>query len=124
MSKVYEFEGLEPVFKGIGVLVKEANDPKESYKRSIVGAYRYPEETGDGDRLVVVYPEPPANEFPVDIEETTVDPDTGIITFSVFDGNYTIRGLEENDGTWLSEAGTPLPVEELEKIVEQEGQVS
>ena len=124
MSKIYEFEGLEPVFEGVGVLVKEASDPAESYIRSIVGAYRRPDVTGDDDRLVVVYPEPPATEFPVDVEETTVDPDTGIITFSVFDGNYTIRKLEENDGTWLSDTKASMPVEELEKIVEQEGQIS
>lgn len=121
MSEVYEFEGLEPVFKGIGVLEKEANDPRESYKIAIVGAYRYPEATGDDDRLIIVYQEPPAKEFPVDIEETTIDPDTGIISFSVFDGNYTIRKLQEDDGIWISKYKTPLPVDALEAIIKEVG---
>ena len=120
MYKFFSIEEMDVVFQGFGALIKEANNPEESYQRTILGAYRYPGATGTNDNLLVVYPEPPSNDFPVDSEETTTDPTTGIITFSVFDGNYTIRKLEENDGTWVSKYKIPLPVDALESIVETE----
>jgi hypothetical protein len=120
MAEFYDTDEMDVTFKGVGALIKESPDKEESYKRTILGAYRYPGASGSDDNLLVTFTEPPASDFPVDSEETTTDPDTGIITFSVFDGNYTIRKLEENDGTWVSKYKIPLPVDALESIVETE----
>jgi hypothetical protein len=120
MSTFFDIEDMDIAFTGTGALIKKANTPDESYQRTITGAYRYPGATGSDDNLLVTFPEPPAADFPVDSEQTTTDPNTGIITFSVFDGDFTIRKLEENDGTWVSKYKIPLPVDALESIVETE----
>jgi hypothetical protein len=120
MTDSYEIYNMDIVFNGIGAFIKDAEDKTESYKRTILGAYRYKGATGSDDTLLVAFPDPPSPEFPVDSEQTTTDPTTGIITFSVFDGDYTIRKLEENDGTWVSKYKIPLPVDALESIVETE----
>jgi hypothetical protein len=45
--------------------------------------------------------------------ELTNDKNTGIITFSDFNTDYFIRPLRDEDGKWLSDLKTPLPVEAL-----------
>jgi len=121
MSKVYEVHGLTSVFDGIGALVKDAEQEEDSYRMTILGAYRSPNASGDEDVLSVSFTDPPMRQFPVDIEQTTTDPTTGTISFTVFDGNYTIRKLQEEDGVWVSKYKIPLPVEALESIVDTEG---
>jgi hypothetical protein len=121
MSKVYEVHGLISVFDGIGALVKDAEQEEDSYRMTILGAYRSPNASGDDDVLSVSFTDPPMRQFPVDIEQTTTEPTTGTISFTVFDGNYTIRKLQEEDGVWVSKYKIPLPVEALESIVDTEG---
>ena len=120
MSNFFDIEDMDIAFSGTGALIKKANTSDESYQRIITGAYRYPGATGGDDNLLVTFTEPPSADFPVDSEQTTTDPTTGIINFSVFDGDYTIRKLEENDGTWVSKYKIPLPIDALESIVETE----
>ena len=120
MSNVFnDIEGTYTVFDGYGVLIKEADTEEGySYKKPIIGAYRFVDGTGDDDPLCVAFPGFSLPKyFPVDIEQVITDPDTGIITFSVFDGDYTIRKLEENDGTWLSKDKKPQSIDTLSKLI-------
>lgn len=123
MSDIFNgLPGTYAVFSDYGVLVKESLSEGGSYKIPIIGAYRFVDRTGDDDPLCVAFTGiGPTQHFPVDSDQTEVDSDTGIITFSVYDGNYTIRRLVEEDGVWLSPDKTPKPVEELEALITGEG---
>ncbi len=50
-----------------------------------------------------------AREYPVDLDDTNIDKETGDITFSVYDGEYVIRQIAPEDGKWLSRLGIDLP---------------
>jgi hypothetical protein len=123
MSDIFNgLPGTYAVFTNYGVLIKESSDKENSYKIPIIGAYRFLDRTGDDDPLCVAFVGiGPTQQFPVDSDQTEVDPNTGIITFSVYDGNYTIRRLIEEDGVWLSPDKTPKPVKELEAFITGEG---
>ena len=71
--------------------------------------------------MLVVFDNYQGKEFPVDLEQTTVDPDTGIISFSAVGGDYTIRKVVEEDNSWISQDGESRSVEELEAFITGEG---
>jgi hypothetical protein len=123
MSDIFNgLPGTYAVLNDYGVLIKESSNKEDSYKIPIIGAYRFLDRTGNEDPLCVASVGiGPTQEFPVDSDQTEVDPDTGIITFSVYDGNYTIRKLIEEDGVWLSPDKAPKPIEELEALITGEG---
>jgi hypothetical protein len=106
------------VFGKYGVLVKSGED---SFARYVTKAYL----DGDNlDKLTVEGDFPQGQVYPVDAEELSIDKNTGIIKFEAFGANYTIRELREEDGYWLSQYKTALPVEALEQIIRREGVVN
>lgn len=106
------------VFGKYGVLIKSG---EEGFAKYVTKAYL--DET-NFDYLTVEGDFPQAEAYPVDAEDLSIDKNTGIIKFEAFGANYTIRELREEDGYWLSNYKTPLPVEALEQIIRREGVVN
>lgn len=89
----------EVLMKGPKVLEKLSGEMP--YKR-LVGDVIYmgysPEEE-ENNHLTVLG----ATDFPVDLEQITVNEEKGTIEFAAYDGNYIIRDLSEEDSEWASE---------------------
>ncbi len=121
MANFYERNGYYSVFSGPGVIERKSSEPETDYKYTILGAFRLEDISKGPDDLVVVFDSYTSREFPVDLEQTTVDPDTGIISFSAVGGDYTIRKVIEEDNSWISQDGESRSVEELEALITREG---
>ena len=121
MDNFYERNGYYSVFTGPGVIERKSFDSESDYKLGILGVYRNENISKGPDDLLVVFDNYQGKEFPVDLEQTTVDPDTGIISFSAVGGDYTIRKVVEEDNSWISEDGKSRSVEELEAFITGEG---
>jgi len=121
MTNFYETNGYYSVFSGAGVIERKSSEPETDYKYAILGAFRLEDISKGPDDLLVVFDSYTSREFPVDLEQTTVDPDTGIISFSAVGGDYTIRKVLEEDSSWISEDGESRSVEELEAFIAGEG---
>lgn len=106
------------VFGKYGVLIKSGEDEFAKY---VTKAYL---DESNFDYLTVEGDFPQAQAYPVDAEDLSIDKNTGIIKFEAFGANYMIRELREEDGYWLSQYKTPLPVEALEQIIRREGVVN
>ena len=57
--------------------------------------------------------------FEVQEQELKKKESNNTISFQSFGYNYIIRSLREEDGIWMSDYRIPLPVEALEKIIDQ-----
>lgn len=121
MANFFERNGYYSVFTGPGVIERKSSEKDSEYKYGILGAYRQEDISKGPDDLLVVFDSYTSREFPVDLEQTTVDPDTGIISFSAVGGDYTIRKVLEEDNSWISEDGKSRSVEELEAFIAGEG---
>jgi hypothetical protein len=121
MDNFYERNGYYSVFTGPGVIERKSFDSESDYKLGILGVYRNEDISKGPDDLLVVFDNYQGKEFPVDLEQTTVDPDTGIISFSAVGGDYTIRKVVEEDNSWISQDGESRSVEELEALITGEG---
>lgn len=121
MDNFYKRNGYYSVFTGPGVIERKSFDSESDYKLGILGVYRNEDISKGPDDLLVVFDNYQGKEFPVDLEQTTVDPDTGIISFSAVGGDYTIRKVLEEDNSWISEDGKSRSVEELEAFITGEG---
>ena len=121
MDNFYERNGYYSVFTGPGVIERKSFDSESDYKLGILGVYRNEDISKGPDDLLVVFDNYQGKEFPVDLEQTTVDPDTGIISFSAVGGDYTIRKVLEEDNSWISQDGESRSVEELEAFITGEG---
>ena len=105
------------VYKDIGVLVGYASETAESPTEShaILGAYYEP--TGDYQGLYFVLPEGAIKYFDVDVAKLGTESNGAYITFQG-DGNlWVIRGLDEEDGKWVSKYEMELPVEVIERLI-------
>jgi hypothetical protein len=121
MASFYERNGYYSVFTGPGVIERESFDSESDYKLGILGVYRKEDISRGADDLLVIFDNRLGKYFPVDLEQTTVDPDTGIISFSAVGGDYTIRKVVEEDNSWISQDGESRSVEELEALITGEG---
>lgn len=110
---VYLFENEFRVFEKTNLETKE-----REFRFIVDRGYRYTDDPNDylflsfgsGD-------EDGARQYPVDIEDTEIDKETGDITFSVYDGSYIIRKLRPEDGKWLSSLKIDLPTKALEYLL-------
>lgn len=57
--------------------------------------------------------------FQVEEQELNIKESNNTISFQSSGYNYIIRSLREEDGIWMSNYKIPLPVEALEKIIDQ-----
>ena len=122
MSNFFTENGYYSVFQGPGVIERKSTDNSDTdYKIGVIGAYRAEDISKGPDDLFVIFSEYTSKVFPVDLEQTTVDPDTGIISFSAVGGDYTIRKVLEEDNSWISQDGESRSVEELEALITGEG---
>lgn len=106
------------VFGKYGVIVKQGDD---GYARYVTKAYL---DADNFDYLTVEGDFQQPSVYPVDVEDILVNKNTGIIKFEAFGASYLIRELREEDGYWLSQYKTSLPVEALEQIIRREGVVN
>jgi hypothetical protein len=105
------------VYKDIGVLVGYASETAESPTEShaIIGAYYEP--AGDYKGLYFVLPEGAIKYFDVDVVKLGTESNGAYITFQG-DGNlWVIRGLNEEDGEWVSKYKMELPVQAIEALI-------
>ena len=122
MSNFFKNNGYYSVFPSPGVIERKSiNDPSTDYKAGVTGVYRSEDISKGSDDLFVIFSEYTSKVFPVDLEQTTVDPDTGIISFSAVGGDYIIRKVVAEDNSWISEDGESRSVEELEAFITGEG---
>lgn len=85
--------------EGPAVLEKLSGDMQ--YKR-LVGKVTYMEyspEEEENNHLSILG----ATDFPIDMEQISMNEEKGTIEFSAYDGNYLVRPLSESDSEWASE---------------------
>jgi hypothetical protein len=121
MASFYERNGYYSVFAAPGVIERKSFDSETDYKIGILGVFRKKDISRGADDLLVIFDNRLGKYFPVDLEQTTVDPDTGIISFSAVGGDYIIRKVVEEDNAWLSRDEKSRSVEELEALITGEG---
>jgi hypothetical protein len=105
------------IFPSPGVLIRANGD--NAYHAAISSAV-----INEDNMLDVSFLQPPAKSFPVDFDNLSINSNTGIITFNVFDADYTLRPFRDEDGQWLSKFQVDLPVEALNQIVNRESKAS
>ena len=105
------------VYKDIGVLSGYASEKAESPEEitAILGAYYEP--AGEYKGLYFVLPQGEIKYFDVDVAKLGSDNNGAYITFEADTKNWVIRGLNEEDGIWISSCKTEIPVSVLEQIV-------
>jgi hypothetical protein len=121
MASFYERNGYYSVFTAPGVIERKSLDSESDYKIGILGVFIKKDISQGADDLLVIFDNRLGKYFPVDLEQTTVDPDTGIISFSAVGGDYTIRKVVEEDNSWLSRDEKSRSVKELEALITGEG---
>jgi len=102
-----------PVYDRVGVLAKQG-DPE--YTTSIIGAYH-----DEANKVVsVVLPDYTLVDLPT--ESITRNNNTGRLDFVSGDAAFCIREFREDDGKWLSQYKTLLPLDALESLATLEGE--
>lgn len=105
------------VYKDTGVLEAydsvEAETPSETH--AIIGAYYEP--SGQYKGLYFVLPEGEIKYFDIDVVKLGSQNDGAYITFEGDGKFWLIRGLEQEDGLWLSKYKMELPTEVLQQLI-------
>ena len=96
-----------PVFPGKGVLTRDDNP---NYAKAVLSA----DSTPGG--IIIAMPGISPVTYPT--TDVTTDPDTDRISFISSQTPYRIRELREDDGSWLSNYQTFLPLTALEALME------
>lgn len=111
-------EGIQYLGEGVRVFEKKSSNPDDCFKFLVDSVFRYTDDPED--RLYLgLGTDTSAMEYPADIEDVVTDPSTGTITFSVYDGDYTIRALQPDDGKWISRLKISLPTKALEYMTSE-----
>lgn len=103
------------IFKTVGVVL---SDGAEKLQKTILGAYydSAPETKG----LYIVYPDATVDYFDIDVVNVQGQGDGSIVRFKSGDTGYVLRVVYEEDGEWISDLKTALPIEVLEGRIYQE----
>ena len=87
------------LMEGPTVLEKLSGDMQYKRLSGNVIYMEYSPEEEENNHLTILG----ATDFPLDMEQISIDEEKGTIEFSAYDGNYLVRPLSEADSEWASE---------------------